>query len=256
MSIETQPTILRFQDGSSDKLWVMCPDQNGENWVYWGATRWDGSESATLHGKAVSGTPFDRIYDKERKGYQQWHGVSFDLDTRRVSTRVLDDKIRPTEPQSKTLSNASFWYRIDPAVPTADISSFLDEICHGLKNYEIESDTSGFVDQFNALSLTAALRAGEHSGTSEYSESPMAAILLHSIRRAYRSLVLVSDDDNEMMPDRLDDLYDLLCNEHLFGKMPDHWMPPAFKEIAIAMLCIDRPVNLANLTTEKPAAFF
>lgn len=256
MSIIPNTTILRFQDGSSDKVWVMCPDQNGVNWVYWGSTRWDGAESAALHGKAVPGNVHDRIFEKERKGYQQWRGVSFDMDTRRVSTRVLDDRTCPTEPQSKTLSNPSFWYRIDPGVSTADIASFMDDICRGLSQYETKSNTSGLVDQFNELPVAAALRTGEHSGTSEYGDSPMAALLFYSLRRAFKSFVLVSDDDNEMMPDQLDDLCTQLSNEHLFGRMRDHWMLPAFREIAIAMQCIDRPIDLSNLLTEKPAAFF
>lgn len=255
MSIATNATILRFQDGSSDKVWVMCHDAaptTGDHLVFWGATRWRGHATGVLQSKAVSGSADSRIAKKLKEGYQVWSGVVFDKD----EGRVFHQDAKPMPEDTKPLVTPNFWYRIDPAVSTADISSFLDELCQGLADYETESNTSVLVDQFNALSLTAALRAGEHSGTSEYSESPMAALLLHSIRRAWKSFVLVSDDNNEMMPDRLDDLYEILCNEHLFGQMPDLWMPPAFNEIAIALRCIDRPVNLANLTTEKPAAFF
>lgn len=253
MRIATSATILRFQGGTSDKVWVMCPGQghNRGHDVFWGPTRWSGNASGNLQSKTVSGSAEARIGKKLKEGYEVWHGVNFDLD----SFRVVHGEAKPI-PEPAPKSDPNFWYRIDPAISTVELSSFLDDICLGLGEYETESGTSGLVDQFNALSLTADLRAGKYAGTSKYSESPMAALVLFSLRRAYRSRVLVSDDDNEMLPDRFDDLDNFLCNEHLFGKMTMTWQARAFRKIGIAMQCIDRPIDLTKIKTDAPAAFF
>ena len=194
--IITGATILRFRDGKSDKVWVMCPGLgfNGDHQVFWGATRWTGTVTGNLQSKSVNGNFRTRIDKKLKEGYDEWQDVSFDM----TSQKVIHNQAKQIpQPQPKAKPDPNFWYRIDQSSPTEDISSILDDICLELGEYETESGTSGLVDQFNALSITADLRAGKVSGTSKYSESPMAALLLFALRRAYPTLVLVSDDDND-----------------------------------------------------------
>jgi hypothetical protein len=239
-------TILRFQDGNSDKVWVICPtdesDQSCE--VFWGATRWTGRQSATLQHKKVSGEPQLRINNKLKKGYEPWQGVQFDWDHRKV---VSVEKAKP-------VTDPCFWYRIHDDLSENPLMDFIDDIETALSGFDAEHTTS-MMETFNALSVVVELRSKERFGISPYSQSPMAAMLLYALRRAFPGSILVSDDDNRLMPDHFDEFYKMM-NGHLLGQHKAYWQSPIFKALAIQMRCIEKPINFSELKVDSPAFYF
>ena len=254
MSVVHNAIVLRFRKGQTDKVWVICPELGvgSGHLVFWGASRWTNNTTHKLQGKTVSGSFESRITKKRKEGYAPWCDNGFDIDAQRV---FHVDVSKASQQQAS--AGAEFWYRIDLGISTQSIAIFLNTLRQELAVYESESqiEPACLVDQFNALSLVTALKEGRHSGSVNYTDGPLAALLLFALRRAYSSYILVSDDDNEMLPSRFDELYTLLSNEHLFGRMPNHWMPPAFKDIGIALRCLDRPIDLTAITSDKPSAY-
>lgn len=251
MRIAPHSTILRFHDGLTDKVWVIVPNVNasGDHLVSWGATRWQGTSTPSLQSKRVSGSENSRIQKKLDSGYTVWDGVQFDLDDHRV---VQVDE----QPAPKPNHNPSFWYRIDPALFEVEVGIRLYEISDGLHQFEYQHGYPGLVAEFQSLSLVSSLRKGDTHGQVEYASSPMAAMLLFALRRAHPSLILVSDDNNDLLPDRLNDLRSLMSDEALFGPLPEYWQLPVFKAFAAAMQCIDSALDLSQIKSDTQAAFF
>lgn len=239
-------TILRIQDGNSDKVWVICPtddpDQSCD--VFWGATRWSGKHSATLQHKKVSGEFRLRVNNKLKKGYEPWQGVQFDRDSRKI---VSVEKAKP-------VTDPCFWYRVHDDVSEKFLMDFIDGIEMALSGFDAENTTS-MMETFNALSVVVGLRSKERSGISQYNQSPMAAMLLYALRRAFPGSILVSDDDNRLMPDHFDEFYKMM-SEHLLGQHKAYWQSPIFKALAIQMRCIEKPINFSELKVDSPAFYF
>lgn len=252
MNIAQGATILRFRDGNTDKVWVIVPDVTvgGEHLVSWGSTRWSGRATASLQSKRVSGSENLRIQKKLDSGYTVWDGVQFDMD----APRVVHAEAKPIP---KLTSNPCFWYDIDPALfHQNEVGLLLHRISDGLHEFEYQHGYPGLVAEFQSLPLVRSLRRDEGKGQVEYSESPMSVLVLFALHRAHPVLALASDDNNDLLPDRLSDLRSLMSNEALFGSLPEYWQPPVFQAFAAAMQCIDPDFNLAQIQSETPAAFF
>ena len=251
MNLVQGATILRFQEGNTDKVWVIVPSVNasGEHLVSWGATRWDGTGTPSLQSKRVSGSENSRIQKKLDSGYIAWDAVQFDMDDHRV---VHVD----ATPIPQPITNPCFWYRVDPVLVPEEVPLILYRISEGLHEAEYKYGFPGLVAEFQALSLVRDLRSGATKGQVEYAESPMTALVLFALHRAHPFQILASDDNNDLLPDRLSDLRSLMSNEALFGSLPAYWQTPVFQAFAAAMQCIDPDFNLAQIQSETPAAFF
>ena len=152
-------------------------------------------------------------------------------------------------------SAPSFWYQIDSALFPDEVGLVLLHISEGLHEFEYQHGYPGLVAEFQSLPLVRSLRQGEGKGQVEYSEAPMSVLVLFALHRAHRLLAHASDDNNDLLPDRLTDLRSLMSNEELFGSLPEYWQPPLFQAFAAAMQCIDPDFNLAQIKSDSPAAF-
>lgn len=249
MNLVGNATILRFREGATDKVWVICPGAgaHGDNLVAWGATRWSGNATPTLQSKSVSGSADSRIRKKLKEGYCEWNWVQFDSDDLRV-VHIETKPIPTPEP--------CFWYRIDQALFPQEVTSILDSISNGLAEVETELSLSGLVKEFHSLSLVMDLQDGQNTGQLFYREPRMSVLVLFALHRAHPLLAHTSDDNNDLLPDQLNDLRSLLSDEARFGPLPEYCHPPVFKRIAAAMQCIDLSSDLSRIKTETPAAFF
>lgn len=252
MTIATNATILRYE-ADTDKCWVIIPNagSNGNHLVFFGSTNWDGKQSGSLQEREVDGESWKRTQDKERKGYKKWEGVSFDTENH----VVVQSSSSTSQPKSK--QRPSFWYRIN-AVETEEIEAHLADIRKGLMDNEIGQD---YVDEFDSMKLVADLRSGSVSGSQEYRESPLLVLLLFSLKRKLGTKMMISDDNNELLPESFKEMSEMAISIRLFIPMPGSQViiPPAheaIKELGVAMLCIGKPIDLSKIETSSQAAFF
>ena len=118
------------------------------------------------------------------------------------------------------------------------------------------------------------------------SEGPLAILLLFALRRYFKTqsgltvsgdLVQIADDSNNMLPDSFDDLSDLVMEgcvalfDHA-GYLNDdltinqeaarkdnvqHYVSLSnIRQLAIAMGCIEAPIDLTVIPTDTTAAYF
>lgn len=126
----------------------------------------------------------------------------------------------------------------------------------GLAEVEAELSLPGLVKEFHSLSLVMDLLGGQNTGQLFYWEPRMSVLVLFALHRAHPLLAHTSDDNNDLLPDQLNDLRSLLSDEARFGPLPEYWHLSVFKRIAAAMQCIDLSSDLSRIKTETPAAFF
>lgn len=245
--------ILRYQDGYTDKAWVIEHGQS-EIQVWHGSTLWSAADghSAQLVSKTVSGTTssYDRAHQKRRKGYQPWPGVTFDKQSQRIVADTASVKDLPE-------ATPAFWYRIDKREGTLkSLAEFLTELRSGMDVLDADPSVHVTRAEFEALSITEQLERSDLSGSSEYTESPLAAFVLFALRRRFHG-TYVSDDDNQPMSESFRELYNWLLAENQKGTVPFVYTPNAARTIAIALSVIDAPeVDWANIATSRRRVAF
>lgn len=181
----------------------------------------------------------------------------------------------------------TLWYRVSKQVPHSVIRDYLNITEHLLSE---QNETE--LIRLKQLPVFKALSTDSNSGGAEYSEGPLAVLLLFGLRRFVNEkagpngsaeFVQIADDSNNLLPDRLEhlgkyieetcielfvsngwaSLSDNLHSEsYLFETLAikhdlQHYTSiPAIKKLAILMGCIDAPIDLAVIRTETKAAFF
>ena len=269
--------VLEFKDSNSDKIWAINKTltEKGEIEV------WYGRRNNLLRRKCVSANPSvdERIGEKISKSYKYCEpGITIENDKLVMSNGDTDSgNIIPT----------SLWYRVSGLVPVNSIRDYLNTTTHLLSGqYE------GEIERLKQLSVYKSLYDGELSGGVEFSEGPLGLLLLFGLRRYFQdfdrspvsgNLVQIADDNNNILPDRFSELGDYIeeCCEDFFnsngwlgkgqvlidgtkrlqvvGKVYgfEHYTSiTEIKQLAIAMGCIDAPIDLTVIQTEKKAAYF
>lgn len=271
--------VLHFQDDRSDKFWAINTEQK-PNATY---DVWYGRRGSKLAYSELANMDWqERMQQKLDKGYKRVDGVTIDKDTSTVVPYLQDTEDELEVP-------ASLWYRVSSVVPLGNIRDYLHTTIHFLSNYCVSE-----VDKVKQLPTFTNLYEGKRNGGSEYLEGPLAVFLLFGLRRYLNDiadkdsssdeLVQIADDSNSMLPHRFSNLgvhlakaFMALGNEqgwHVnrllveeFHKeyideiaekhdLKHYTMVTATNPLAIAMGCIDEPINLAVIRTDKKAAFF
>lgn len=268
--------VFHFQEGSADKIWAICTTKNQTS-TY---TVWFGRRNARLTCKEVPAdqTPDSRMQEKLRKGYVELPNITIDPDSGEM---MATHKSQPQEVIPDAL-----WYRITPS-RLFELQDRIDQI-----EATLEKESPADASVLRLLPLYDDIKHGKLSGSHEMGEGPLGVLLLFSLRRFGDGLVMpfeegppvsIADDFNNLLPDRFNDLSDyisdscscylekrgyisdiknryysdeeiLKCAQHI--GVEHYTSVKAIKPLAIAMGCIDVPIDLAAIRPDQKSAFF
>lgn len=265
--------VFHFKGGSSDKYWAIRNEENADGTH----DIWYGRRGSRLRHDTVAMAEKSfavRLNEKLKEGYEGVENATVDVESREVI--FLDDQVENVSPIPDTL-----WYRLSGLVPVLQVQEFLDTTLTALAE-EHEEDAL----KLKALPIFHELQQGTLSGGVEMSEGPLAVLLLFAFRRYLKAnddlivagdLVQIADDNNNLLPDCFDDLGELVvescvalfahCGYLNFDLTIDqeatrknnvqHYVSLSnIRQLAIAMGCIDAPIDLTIISTETTAAYF
>jgi len=263
--------VLHYKQGSSNKIWAIDKRLNANNTH----DVWYGKKDTMLTRKSVSAEKmrwYDRVQKKIYKGYREVDNVTID-------NKVVIPLLQETEEVEEI--STSLWYRIRHHTPIRLINDYLNITIHLLSERHEED-----LETLKKLPIFLALQEGKMCGGVDYKEGPLALMLLFGLRRYLKDvafdepdLMHIANDMDELLPERFADIthyVEMFC-ESLFTA--NGWMsnqaPKAsidgiaqqydlshytsktgIQSLSIAMGCIDAPIDLTVIRTEKKAAFF
>lgn len=227
--------VLHFRGGGSDKIWAICTQPNPDRTF----TVWWGRRGGKLQCKKVSHRTWqDPMQSKLNKGYNELDDVTIDTQSRLVI---------PIQHEPPEVTVSTLWYRVSAQIPAILISDYLNITLKLLSQLCPEA-----LERVTTLPTFEALIAGKRNGGAEATEGPLAILLLFGLRRYLTELggsaaMQIADDENELLPERFADIEAMLDTAD-FSHSHD--------QLAIAMGCVDAPINLSVIRTETKAAFF
>jgi len=264
--------VFHFQGGNSDKNWAIRKKENADG----SHDVWYGRRGTRLRHVAQKGLSFaKRMNEKLKKGYQRVEGATIDVETRKVIFLSDSSNDVPSIP-------SSLWYRFrDSHFNRNDIQEYLDTTVLNLAD-EFKHEAEILVE----LPIFKALRQGDKNGGAELSEGPLGIFLMFALRRYMRDegfipgtndFIQLAEDNNDTLSNDFDFLGDLIVESSVAfldvnqcindDKSVNHdtirekhlnrfLSLSATKELAIAMNCIEAPVNLQAIASETRASFF
>ena len=270
MSDQSDISVFRYKGGSSDKIWAIDKTKNQAG-TY---TVWFGRTGSKLNTKNVPAdqSPDSRINEKLNKGYVALPGKTVHTDSREV--------VQVTNPAPSNAIPTALWYRVNQPSHFEEILERIDAIECILRN-EWPQELS----VLQSLSLYQDLKRKVKCSSHEFNGGPLGVLLLFSIRRFFNEqsnesgmtgLIDIADDFNTLLPDCFDDLNNYIADScrsyfELMGFMSngDHLNDVArdqgyehytsvktIKQLAIAMGCIDAPIDLSAIRPDLQSAFF
>ena len=270
--MSSEIVVFHFQGGTSDKNWAIRKKENADGTHdIWYGRRGNRLRFITSAGKSLA----KRMNEKLKEGYERVEGATIDVETRKVI--FLDDSSNEVSPIPSSL-----WYRFrDPHFDRNEIKEFLDTTVLNLAD-EFKHEAEILVE----LPIFKALKQGDKNGGADLSEGPLGIFLLFALRRHMRDeglipgtndFIQLADDNNETVSNDFDLLGDLIVESSVAfidvnqcindDKSVNHdkvrekhlnrfLSLSATKELAIAMNCIEAPVNLQAIASETRASFF
>tara|TARA_Y100001970_G_scaffold26957_1_gene32594 strand:- start:7709 stop:8533 length:825 start_codon:yes stop_codon:yes gene_type:complete len=268
--------VLHYQDGSSDKIWAINKVANADN----SHTVWFGRRGTKLQSKKVGYKTWSSLMQsKLDKGYHEVENVTID-----VENSVVVPFLQATE-ESEELPDA-LWYRVSNQVPVNVIRDYLNITIQLVSEHSNEE-----LERLIQLPTYKALYAGKKSGGADYTEGPLALLLLFGLRRYLNDvagsplsteIMQIANDGSELLPERFADIEDYVRSyaiglfehngwfgnrtsgdwkEYVDGVARQHNLSHytsviGIKPLAIVMGCIDAPIDLTVIRTETKAAFF
>lgn len=167
-------------------------------------TVWHGHKDSRLHTFNLANMSSDEWYQEQLgKGFCLVE-AKLDRDSSRVSIEIMKPNLSPIP--------ANLWFRVSSELPPEKLREAMDQI-HSKLVDEHPKDA----DRLFYLPVYRALYNGTKNSGAEYSEGPLALLLLFALRRHFRGpgspsdnsggeLFQVSDDSNNLLPDDFDDL--------------------------------------------------
>jgi hypothetical protein len=268
--------VLHFQEGSSDKIWAINKALNADKTH----DTWYGRRGNKLaHSKLANMSWQERMQQKLDKGYREVENVTID-----AKNCVVVPLLQATE-EPEEIPDA-LWYRVSNQIPVNVIRDYLNITIQLVTEHDAEE-----LARLIQLPTYKALYAGKKSGGADYTEGPLALLLLFGLRRylndvagspVSEEIMQIANDGSELLPERFADIGDYVRSyaiglfEHngWFGnRTSGDWMEyvdgvakqhnlshytsvAGIKPLAITMGCIDAPIDLAVIRTETKAAFF
>lgn len=267
--------VLHYQDESSDKIWAINKVANADN----SHTVWFGRRGTKLQSKKIGYKTWSSLLQsKLNKGYRVIENVTIDAESCEVS------HLQATE-ETEEIPDA-LWYRVSNQIPVNVIRDYLNITIQLVTEHDAEE-----LARLIQLPTYKALYAGKKSGGADYTEGPLALLLLFGLRRylndvagppVSEEIMQIANDGSELLPERFADIGDYVRSyaiglfEHngwLGNRTSGDWMEyvdgvakqhnlshytslAGIKPLAITMGCIDAPIDLAVIRTETKAAFF
>lgn len=268
--------VLHFQKGGSDKIWAIRKDPSGPalHDVWWGRR---GSKMQTRQVPCDSGW-IAQMNKKLSKGYREVENVTIDVE---------NGVVIPLQSETATAEIPdALWYRVSTQIPLSLVRDYLSI------TRELVSDFGAYeLVRLEQLPTFKALQDGRKAGGADYVEGPLALLLLFGLRRYLNELsgpastteaMQVANDANELLPERFAQIGPYLkvfCESWFINEgwvdsqtagnpvvqvggigqqheLAHYTSLSAIKPLAIAMGCIDAPIDLTVIRTETKAAFF
>ena len=264
--------VMHYEDDRSNKVWAVDTqvNANGQYDVWWGP------RVATLTHKtfdAKSNFVTRKVREKEGKGYVQKHDWS--VENKKII--VLDGSIDNDQDEDIP---AQLWYRANAVVCKDDVCEFVMDTLENLKQHDLREALS-----LEAKPTVQALMDGKLTGGVEAGhEGPLTVLLLFALRRHLNKrfpdqkgeCFHIADDHNNLLPSDYFKLGALIENEaYAFAKHTgllslndvytealkeaqfEHYLSlEGLKPFAIAMDCIEAPIDMSAIQTTTKAAFF
>lgn len=268
--------VLHFQEGSSDKIWAINKALNADKTH----DTWYGRRGNKLaHSKLANMSCQERMQQKLDKGYREVENVTID-----AKNCVVVPLLQETE-ELEEIPDA-LWYRVSNQVPVNVIRDYLNITIQLVSEHSNEE-----LERLIQLPTYKALYAGKKSGGADYTEGPLALLLLFGLRRYLNDvagsplsteIMQIANDGSELLPERFADIEDYVRSyaiglfehngwfgnrtsgdwkEYVDGVAGQHNLShytsvTGIKPLAIMMGCIDAPIDLTVIRTETKAAFF
>lgn len=263
--------VFHYQGGTSDKHWAIRKEENADGTHdIWYGRRGNRLRFITSGGKSLT----RRMNEKLKEGYERVEGATIDVETRKVIFLEESADNVPSIP-------SSLWYRFSSLVPEQQVQDFLDITIDALADENADDSL-----KLKELPIFQSLKQGNTSGGAEMSEGPLAILLLFALRRYFKlnqnlavagDLIQIADDNNNMLPTDFEELGELVMEScvALFADMGclnvdltidkeaaqknnvQHYISLSnIKQLAIAMGCMEAPIDLTVIQTETKAAFF
>lgn len=227
--------VLHYRGGGSDKIWAISRQANPDRTF----TVWWGRHGGKLQCKKISHQTWqDPMQSKLDKGYRELVGVTIDTQSRLVI---------PIQQEPPEVTASTLWYRVSAQIPAILISDYLNITLKLVSELCPEA-----LERLTTLPTFEALISGKRNGGAEATEGPLAILMLFGLRRYLTKLggptsMQIADDENELLPERFADIETVLQSAGL---------TQSNNQLAIAMGCMDAPINLSVIRTETKAAFF
>lgn len=189
--------VLHYQDGSSDKIWAINKVANADN----SHTVWFGRSGTRLQSKKV--------------GYKTWSSLmqsNLDKGYRKVENFTIDVVNNVVVPFLQETEEDALWYRVSNQVSVNVIRDYLHITIQLVAEYSDEE-----LGRLIQLPTYKALYAGKKIGGADYTEGPLALMLLFGLRRYLKDvagsplsteIMQIADDESEPLPERFADIED------------------------------------------------
>lgn len=266
--------LCKGNDDGPDDIWAIDHNKNANGQF----TMWIGQNGKFHEAYAAHPEPQTRIIGKLAQGFVELPSKTIDKEKGEV--------VDITNPPPSKIPSA-LWYRVTNACEFERIDEQLDIIENTLKE-----DWPNELHFFQSLNVVKDLRKGVFVGSHELSGGPLGLLLLFSLRRHFNEtfksqeledLIEIADDDNNLLPNRFDDLGnylmesceaffvlmgwlndgdalikgdDVIYKAGLFNGYEHYTSLDDIKKLAIAMGCINAPLNLSAIRPDIPTAFF
>lgn len=279
--MSNQFVVLRFKDGSSDKIWAINKVANADNshTVWFGKSGNKLQSNPASYGRMLHKTWSYFVQKKLDKGYREVENVTIDVENRVVVPFLQETK------KSEELPDG-LWYRLWNDVPVSAIRDYL-----GITTHLVSEHCALELERLIQLPTYKALYAGKKSGGADFTEGPLALLLLFGLRRylydiagssGSTEIMQIANDGGGLLPERFTSIDAYVrtyttglfehnqwlnnrtsgdWNEYVDGVARQHNLLhytslTGIKPLAIMMGCIDAPIDLTVIRSERKAAFF
>ncbi len=252
--------VFHYQGGSSDKIWAISTLVRADGKY----NVWYGRRNATLTADTVPADEHSskRIQKKLEKGYVEKTNMTVDMGTRQAVLKTGSNTPPPPEPEEDTAG--AYWFTIGSKVDTTSVGDFLDEAIDNLRDLD-----EGIAAYLQGTEAYLEISSHERQGSVEFKEGPLALLLMFGLRRFIENeetlnnggKVQLADDAGNMVPDDFDLLKPAFKASNAEFLAEDRGstgfiLMDDIKQYAIALGCIDAPLDLSAISTETRAAFF
>jgi hypothetical protein len=248
--------VFHYLGGTSDKIWAINTEVRADGKY----NVWYGRRNTTLtHDTVPCSEDFSRrIQEKVSKGYRHKANLTIDDPSRKVVIRTMVNTALNDEPVPEKVFG-SVWFTIGVKIDSTLIDDYLDDALINLES--LDAYLQGLVAYIE-------ISTHKRQGQIEFTEGPMGLLLVFGLRRFLASnsfssgtkgyQFLIADDDGQILSDDFERLKTVIkaATSEFPGDRKHYVSLDALKPYAIALGCIDAPIDLSAIAATTSAAFF